>query len=123
MGQEAFQSQVLGKFPLTLTDDDVRGLALQFGWQEEWNQPRMSKRAKAKASQVLSHDVGQMLSGHLAQLPQVSQVPQAQQGQPAQSRQPPVVMPRDPVRPQMPPPRPAQHQFVQQQQPLMMPQP
>ena len=115
-----FRVKCLANFPLTLTDDDVRGLALQFGWQDEWNQARMSKRAKAKASQVLSHDVGQMLSGHLAQLPQVgqvpqvSQVPQAQQGQPAQSRQPPVVMPRDPVRPQMPPPHPAQHQFVQQ---------
>ena len=68
MGQEAFQSQVLGKFPLTLTDDDVRGLALQFGWQDEWNQARMSKRAKAKASQVLSHDVGQMLSGALGSI-------------------------------------------------------
>ena len=67
MGQEAFQNQELAKFPLTLSDEDVRNLAAQFGWQEEWNQTKMSKRAKAKAAIALSSDVGQMLSGHLSQ--------------------------------------------------------
>lgn len=118
MGQEAFQNQVLAKFPLTLSDEDVRSLAVQFGWQEEWNQTRMSKRAKAKAAIALSSDVGQMLSGHLSQV--TGQVPPQvpQQSRPGQVHQmvPPVQMPP----PVLQPPPPPAHRLQVPQQPQMV---
>lgn len=116
MGQEAFQNQVLAKFPLTLSDEDVRNIAAQFGWQEEWNQTKMSKRAKAKAAIAMSSDVGQMLSGHLNQAtgqvpPQVPQ--QSQQPRQVHQMVPPVQMPPPVLQP--PPPAPAHRLQVQQQ--------
>ena len=118
MGQQAFQNQVLAKFPLTLSDEDVRNLAVQFGWQEEGNQTKMSKRAKAKAAIAPSSDVGQMLSGHLSQV--TGQVPPQvpQQSRPGQVHQmvPPVQMPP----PVLQPPPPPAHRLQVPQQPQQM---
>ena len=47
VGKEAFQMQVLGKFPLVLTTQSVKDIASGFGFDESLLIPPANKRTRA----------------------------------------------------------------------------
>lgn len=70
---EKYQTDIIDKFPLSLTDDAVKEVAIQCGWDDSFlvlpETVRAKAKAKARAAQNVaasSHNIGQMLSGHLA---------------------------------------------------------
>jgi len=69
VGKEAFQMQVLGKFPLVLTTQSVKDIASGFGFDESLLIPPANKRTRAQQAIANTQHIGLMLrQGHAAQV-------------------------------------------------------
>ena len=85
VGKEAFQMQVLGKFPLVLTTQSVKDIASGFGFDESLLIPPANKRTRAQQAIANTQHIGLLLrQGPAAQVgaqqqhglaPEVSPIP------------------------------------------------
>ena len=57
VSQDVFNSQVVNKFSLVLTDENIRANACDLGWQDEW---LITNRRRPKAPPPKSGDLTQM---------------------------------------------------------------
>lgn len=98
VGKEAFQMQVLGKFPLVLTTQSVKDIASGFGCDESLLIPPANKRTRAQQAIANTQHIGLLLR----------QGPAAQVGAQQQHGLAPEVRPIIPAVPVPPTPVPAQ---------------
>ena len=69
VGKGSFQMQVLGKFPLVLTTQSVKDIAIAFGFDESLLIPPANKRTRAQQAIANTQHIGLMLrQGHAAQV-------------------------------------------------------